>query len=88
MSPWNDFERAAAKIGTDYVFSFKPNPAILAEDRWRPERARQYLRQTLEKARGCVVEIIMKDISAVRNDPRRLWEWSRLAVEVAQEFAS
>jgi hypothetical protein len=33
------------------------------------------------------VEIIMKDISTVRYRPQALWEWARIAVEVAQEYA-
>ena len=87
MSAWIDVDRAVEKVGTDYVFSHKPNPAILAEDNWRPEVARDNLREVLEKARGCRIEIILKDISTVRNDPRRLWEWETIAMEVADEFA-
>ena len=30
----------------------------------------------LEQARGCHVELIMKDISTVRYQPQRLWEWA------------
>jgi hypothetical protein len=30
----------------------------------------------------------MKDISTVRYDPKRLWEWSNVAMEIANEFAS
>ena len=29
----------------------------------------------------------MKDISTVRYQPQRLWEWARIASEVANEFA-
>lgn len=29
----------------------------------------------------------MKDISTVRYQPQRLWEWSRFAMEVAEQFA-
>jgi hypothetical protein len=43
--------------------------------------------QFLDAARGCHVELIMKDISTVRYHPRRLWEWARIAMEVAEEFA-
>jgi hypothetical protein len=86
MSPWVDVERAAAEVGTDYVFSRKPTPAVLAEDAWRPELARRQLRDTLVKARGCRIEIIMKDISTVRYQPQRLWEWSEMAVELAEEM--
>ncbi|MGA2763965.1 MAG: hypothetical protein ABSG17_11425 [Spirochaetia bacterium] len=86
MSPWNDFTRAIREIGDRYVFSFKPSPAIFAEEAWNPERARASLTTVLDRARReCHVEIIMKDISTVRRDPRRLWDWARIAMEVAQE---
>jgi hypothetical protein len=86
MSPWVDAERAANEIGQDYVYSCKPNPAILAEDRWRPEQARKELREVLEKARGCHIEIVMKDISTVHYEPKRLWEWAAMAMEEARGF--
>ena len=87
MSHWIDVERAVEEVGTDYVFSRKPTPAVLAEDNWRPGLARQQLREFLEVARGCYIEIIMKDISTVRYQPQRLWEWQEIAMELAHEFA-
>jgi hypothetical protein len=74
-------------VGTDYVLSRKPSPAVLAEDTWRPEAARHDLEQFLEKARGCSVEIIMKDVSTVRYQPQRLWEWEKIAMEIAHKYA-
>ena len=67
--------------------SRKPNPAIFAEDHWNPDRARQEIRDFLETARGCHVELIMKDISTVRREPQRLWEWAGSPVEEAEAFA-
>jgi hypothetical protein len=87
MSHWIDVDRAVQEVGTGYVFSRKPTPALLAEDGWRPSLARQQLRAFLEKARGLHIEIIMKDISTVRYHPQRLWEWERIAMELAEEFA-
>ena len=81
MSPWVDPDRAATECGREYVYSLKPNPAILAEDRWRPDQARAELRDTLERTRGCNVEVILKDISTVRSQPQRLWEWAQIATE-------
>ena len=66
MSPWIDTERAAQEIGTDYVFSRKPSPAVMGEDTWRPGRARVQLRDALEQARGCRIETVRKDVSTVR----------------------
>jgi hypothetical protein len=87
MSPWANVARGAALIGTDYVFSRKPSPALFAEDRWSPERARQELREALTQAQGCRIEVIMKDISTVRYEPQRLWEWERIAMETVEDFA-
>ena len=87
MSPWVDLDRAAAETGRDFIFSHKPNPAVLATERWNPDHARSVLRDALERTRACVVEVIMKDIETCRSEPHRIAEWCRLAVEVAEEFA-
>ncbi len=82
-------DRVATDIGPDYVWSYKPNPAVLAEERWRPDVARAELVRVAERARaaGASLEFIMKDISTVRYHPERLWDWARVAAEVADSFA-
>ncbi len=88
VSPWCNSERAVAALGDKYVLSRKPNPAVLAGDNWHPGRARAELVQFMEATGGsCHVELIMKDISTVGYQPQRLWEWSRIAMEVAEQFA-
>ncbi len=86
MSPWVRLERAAKVVGTDYVFSRKPSPAVLAEHEWHPERARAELAEALQATRGLYVEAILKDISTVRYEPRRLWDWARIAMEEVERF--
>ena len=86
VSAWVDVERAVAEIGTDYVMSRKPNPAVPAEDRWRPEQARQDLESFLQHARGCHIEIILKDISTVRYQPQRLWQWAEMAMQLVEQY--
>jgi len=87
VTPWCKTERAVETIGSHWIMSRKPNPAIFAEDQWNPQRARSELREFLEAARGCHVELIMKDISTVRHQPQRLWEWACIAMEEAEAFA-
>ena len=85
MSPWVNEERGAAEIGREYVYSRKPNPAFLAPDRFDADHVREDLlttRRTCEK-HGCPLEFILKDISTVRYDPQRLFQWARIAMEVA-----
>ena len=71
----------AEAIGPDFVFSRKPNPAMVAMDQWVPEIAEQDFAEVLEatRANGCPVEFTLKDISTCRGDPRRLWEWCEIA---------
>ena len=88
VSPWADIERAAEALSGNYVLSLKPNPSILAKDRFRPEEARNELKQKLQTAElyGCRVEIVLKDISTVRHEPSRLSEWSKIASDLAQQI--
>lgn len=81
MSPWVDQEYGAGQIGRDFVFSRKPNPALLAVDSWSPEAVERHLKETLDACarHGCPCELIMKDISTVRYQPQRLWEWAEIA---------
>lgn len=83
MSPWADEERGAGEIGKAYVFSRKPNPAMLAWDSFSEEEVRKQIRKSVETCRrhGCPLEIILKDISTVRYEPQRLWRWGRIVME-------
>ena len=86
-SPWCDIEKMIAEVGSDYVISQKPSPAIFAESRWDPAKAREAIREVAEKAEEqCHIEFIMKDISTVRHDPKRLWEWSQIVMEEIEDF--
>jgi len=79
ISPWADVMKSAAFLGDRYIFSWKPNPAIVAGDAWDPAYVRRYIRETITATKGCVLEMILKDTHTCRNDPRRLWEWVRIA---------
>ncbi len=86
MSPWVDQDRGAAEIGRDYVFSRKPSPALLAYDSFHKQDIFDDLMITRKacEAHGCDLEIILKDISTVRYEPQRLFEWGQAAMEVAK----
>jgi hypothetical protein len=88
MSPWVNVDEAVANVGSRYVFSYKPSPTVLAEATWNLEKARHDLETVLDKAKahGCVVEVIMKDISTLRYEPQRLWEWAQMASELTQGY--
>lgn len=87
MSPWVDVARGAEAVGKDFIFSYKPNPAILGMESWDRELARKQLKDALDKTRHCVVEVLMKDLHTCRNEPPRMWEWVDMAMELAEEYA-
>ena len=85
MSPWADQDRGAKEIHGDFVFSRKPSPALLAFDAFDPETIRQDLSFTRDVCvkYNCPLEMILKDISTVRYEPQRLFEWAKVAMQVA-----
>ena len=88
VSPWCNSSNVINDIGTDYVMSRKPSPSIFVDGTWSPERARFELEDFMSKTEGkCHVELIMKDISTVLHQPQRLWEWEKIAMEVANKYS-
>jgi len=88
MSPMADDKKGAEAVGDSLVYSCKPNPAYLATDPWNPDAVRAEMKPILEatKANNCSVEIILKDISTLHHEPRRLWEWADLLSEIAADY--
>jgi hypothetical protein len=83
VSPWADEAFMAAELGTRYVFSRKPNPTLVSTRRFDEAAIRADLRRTLDLTadHGCRVEIIMKDVHTLNNEPGRLPRWVQLARE-------
>jgi hypothetical protein len=88
MSPWVDVEDGAAQLEDKYIFSYKPNPAVMAEVTWDADAVRRDVRKLLEKTRGCVVEMVMKDTHTCAHQPDRMTDWTRIARDEAERFAA
>jgi hypothetical protein len=85
MSPFVDIAEGAAAIGQDFIYSAKPNPAVLAGEAFHPDHARAALAEVLDQTRGLHREIIMKDIHTTRHDPARIDRWAEIAMEMAEK---
>ena len=79
VSPWANEEAMAEALGSDYVYSRKPNPTMISTGRFDEKQIRQDLGKTLAIARGCRLEIIMKDVHTLHNEPERLPRWVEIA---------
>ena len=87
VSAWADVGDMAQKLGDRFIFSWKPNPSDLALGTFDEERIRAGLRRTMEAARGCPLEVIMKDNHTIGNDPQRVVRWVRIALDEAERVA-
>ena len=82
ISPWADVEKCADMLKDNYIFSWKPNPSFLANENFDSDFIRKYIHHTIEAAKGCVLEIILKDTHTVRNQPEHFTEWTSIVREL------
>jgi len=82
-SPWANYAKMAENLGDRYIFSMKPSPVVLSHGEINAVAVRAELREALEAARGCVVEIIMKDNHTLGGRPENATQWCRIAKEEA-----
>jgi len=86
VSPWCDQERMAEGCGREIVFCRKPNPAMISTGHFDDDAIREDLRTTLRIAGACAVELVMKDVHTLAEEPLRLGRWVDLARDVCEEF--
>ncbi|NLF31273.1 MAG: hypothetical protein GX591_10355 [Planctomycetes bacterium] len=82
VAPRADVRRCAEQIGTDYVLSWRPNPADMVCCGYDEARIRRIIADGLDAARGCRVHIHLKDIHTLQGDADRLARWVRLVRQV------
>ena len=87
VSPWSDRELAADRIGANYVYVYKPNPAHICAPTPDWIAAEAELRETLRFARGCPVHLVMKDTHTFCHEPQRITRWAEMASRIAREKA-
>ena len=83
MSPWVDVDLSARELQDGYIFSYKPNPAVMACIEWDADAVRADVRAFLEQTKGCIVEMVMKDTHTCNHQPRRMADWVQIAREEA-----
>ena len=86
VTPVANVARCAEQIGSDFVFSWRPNPADMVCCGFDEERIRRILKEGLRAtaASGCRVHLHLKDIETVEGDPGRLARWVGLVRSVAE----
>lgn len=81
VSAWANVEKMAENLGSGYVYSWKPNPSMLATPSIDEGRIRDVVRKTIESTRGCALEIIMKDNHTLGGNREHAVRWCRIVQE-------
>ncbi len=79
VSPWADQAVMSEGCGDRIVFSRKPNPTLISTPHFDEDAIMADLRQTLEAGSRGRLEIVMKDVHTLNNEPTRLARWGALA---------
>lgn len=85
VSPWCNPKVAAEKLKNNYIYSWKPNPSFIV-GKFDRENIRSYIHDALAEARNCVVEIILKDLITIDNEPERLELWISIVREEIEKL--
>jgi len=86
ISPFAPVEPCAERLGSEYIFSWKPHPSHLV-GQFDEGRIRRYLENGLRATRGCVVEMILKDTHTCEHHSERFTRWTEIACELAEQYA-
>ncbi|MFI3206397.1 MAG: hypothetical protein R3Y33_04035 [Clostridia bacterium] len=80
VSPWADIHQMKDILKKDYIYSRKVNPSYLCVGN-DEEMLRKEIADVVAFSKDVNLEIIMKDISTLQNDPQRLFNWVKMARE-------
>lgn len=86
VSPWSSIPKMAEYLEDKYILSLKPNPSLLAMESFNEGLIRDNLRQSMDQAKGCCLEVVMKDNHTLRNEPERAVKWVEIALQEAEKY--
>jgi len=75
ISGWSDLEKTAEILGSDYVYSRKPAPALLSGANPNWDLAEKDMKDTYKAAGQGNVEILFRDLYDVNGDISRIRKW-------------
>lgn len=88
IAPLCDQNFMAEAIGNRYVFSRKPNPTLISTGNFDKNLIMADLHETVKlcKKHKCPLEIIMKDVHTLHEEPSRLAQWVEFAREAIAKW--
>jgi len=86
VSPWSDVRLMAEKLGPDYVYCWKQNPAIIAGEKIDEDAIRADIRNTfaITREHRCPTQLLMRDVLTLAWQPENARRWTEIALEEAR----
>lgn len=87
VTPWSSVDVSAEKLGKDYVFARKPNPAMVATT-LDEDAVRRDIAHVIEACRknSCPYEFVLKDISTIGYKPSNIIRWVQVVEETIDRY--
>ena len=79
VCPWADIAKFTPVLQKNYIMTWKPKPMPLAAAKFDAEIVRRELEDGLQKAKGGIIELILRDTHTCKNSPERFGEWVKVA---------
>lgn len=86
VTPVADPAQCAAQVGTDYILSWRPNPADMICCGFDPDKIKRIVREAMEGMKGCHVDLNLKDVQTVGGRPELLRDWVQIVRGVTDEY--
>lgn len=86
VSAWADEEKMASELGKKIVYSRKPNPTLISTENFDENLIRKDIRKTLSIAKNCNLEIIMRAVHTLNEQPQRASRWVAITFEEINKF--
>ena len=86
VTPWADVGKCAEQIQRDYVMSWRPNPSSTICTDWNPELIKKTVKEAMDAAKGCVVDIMLKDVQTLKGETWRFKEWVKIVRSVSDNY--
>jgi hypothetical protein len=85
IGPNADVSRSAEQIGRDYIMSWRPNPSMVSHN-YDIAECKKIVRQGYKDSQECNIELMLKEMLTIQNDPNRLHEFAEMAINEAESM--
>jgi len=83
IGPTANVALSADQIGRDYILSWRPNPSMVGPG-YDLEKCREIVRKGFQVSKACNIELMLKEMMTIENDPQRLIDFAQMAMQESE----